>query len=288
MNKVSRNIPFFAAAIPLLFLTTLFTGKSTVVESVQGVAIDRCQTENSTFQPGEEVTYKLYYNLNFIWIPAGEAVFKIADFGDVYRVSADGRTYASYEWFFKVRDRYESYISKKTLLPNMSVRDVKEGGYTLYDKTILDQVNQKASITRGRAKDNIHENKEMDIDNCMHDILSVIYFARNLDYENMPEGSRVPVKIFMDKEEWPITVIYDGKDEEKKVKGLGKFKTIKFSPEVTAGDFFEKDAQMDIWVTDDKNKLPLLIAAPLSVGSVKAVLKDYKGLRYDMTAKVDK
>ena len=122
----------------------------------------------------------------------------------------------------------------------------------------------------------------------MHDILSVIYFARNLDYENMPEGTRVPVKIFMDKEEWPITVVYDGKDEEKKVKGLGKFRTIKFSPEITASDLFEKDAQMDIWVTDDKNKLPLLIAAPLSVGSVKAVLKDYKGLRYDMTAKVEK
>jgi len=288
MNRISRNIPFFAAVIPLLFLASLTENPTPITEGKQGVAFDRCQTDNSTFQSGEEITYKLYYNLNFIWIPAGEVVFKIADFGDVYRISADGRTYSSYEWFFKVRDRYESYISKETLLPNMSVRDVKEGGYTLYDKTILDQANQKANITRGRAKDNIHENKEMDIDNCMHDILSVIYFARNLDYESMGEGARVPVKVFMDKTEWPMTVIYDGKDEEKRVKGMGKFKTIKFSPEVTAGDFFEKDAQMDIWVTDDKNKLPLLIGAPLAVGSVKAVLKEYKGLRYDMTAKVNK
>jgi hypothetical protein len=271
-----------------LFLTTPFTSTAPAVEGQQGVAIDLCQTENRTFQTGEEITYKLYYNLNFIWIPAGEAVFKIADFGDVYRISAVGRTYSSYEWFFKVRDRYESYINKETLLPNMSVRNVREGGYTLYDKTILDQANKKATVTRGRSKDNIHENKEIDIDNCMHDILSVIYFARNLDYENMPEGERVPVKIFMDKEEWPITVVYDGKDEAKKVKCLGKFETIKFSPEIAASDLFAKDAQMDIWVTDDKNKLPLLIAAPLAVGSVKAVLKDYKGLRYDMTAKVEK
>ncbi len=288
MNKISKNSLFLTAILPLLFLAILPTSTKPFVDTAQAVAIDPCQTENGTFQTGEEITYKLYYNLNFIWIPAGEAVFKIADFGDVYRISADGRTYSSYEWFFKVRDRYESYISKETLLPNMSVRDVREGGYTLYDKTILDQANKKASVTRGRAKDNIHENKEIDIDNCMHDILSVIYFARNLNYENMGEGSRVPVKIFMDKEEWPITVVYDGKDEEKKVKGLGKFKTIKFSPEITASDLFEKDAQMNIWVTDDKNKLPLLIAAPLSVGSVKAVLKDYKGLRYDMTAKVKK
>lgn len=286
MSRNNKNIPFFAAVFPLFFLILFPNSKSEIKN--QGAAIDLCQTENSTFQTGEEITYKLYYNLNFIWIPAGEAVFKIADFGDVYRISVDGRTYSSYEWFFKVRDRYESYISKETLLPNMSVRDVREGGYTLYDKTILDQANSKASITRGRAKDNIHENKEMDIDNCMHDILSVIYFARNLDYENMPIGGRVPVKIFMDKAEWPMTVIYDGKDEEKKIKGLGKFKTIKFSPEVTAGDFFEEDAQMDIWVSDDKNKLPLLIGAPLAVGSVKAVLKEYKGLRHDMTAQVER
>ena len=43
---------------------------------------------------------------------------------------------------------------------------------------------------------------------------------------------------------------------------------------------------MNVWVTDDENKIPLLIESPVSVGSVKAVLKEYNGLRYDMTAKL--
>lgn len=275
MNQISKNITLFGI-FSLLFFSVKMQG--------QEVSVDRCQVENNTFQTGEEIRYKLYYNLNFIWIPAGEVVFKISDFGEVYRISAVGKTYSSYDWFFKVRDRYESYIDKETLLPNMSVREIREGGYTLYDKTILNQETNKAQVERGRFKDNIHENTEIEMEPCMHDILSVIYFARNLNYEEMNEGARVPVKIFMDKKEWPLTVVYNGRDESKKIKGLGKFKSIKFSPEVVAGDIFAEGAKMDVWVTDDKNKIPLLIEAPLKVGSVKAVLLDYKELRYDMTA----
>ena len=64
------------------------------------------------------------------------------------------------------------------------------------------------------------------------------------------------------------------------------FKTIKFTPEVIAGQVFDEDTEMNVWVTDDQNRIPLLIESPVAVGSVKAVLKNYKGLRYDMTAKV--
>lgn len=284
MKNLNRPSSFFSALSILLIAFWVMPQATSLGQTVEA---DRCQIENKTFQSGEEVTYKIYYNLNFIWIPAGEVVFSVKDFGDVYQVSAVGRTYKSYEWFFKVRDRYESYIDKETLLPNMSVRDVKEGGYTLYDKTILNQEKQKATIERGRSKDTIHENKEVEIDNCMHDILSVIYYARNIDYENLNVGARVPIKIFMDKAEWPLTVKYDGKEAEKKIKGQGNFKTIKFSPEVIAGDIFAENTEMNIWVTDDKNKIPLLIESPVSFGSIKAVLKDYKGLKYDMTAAIE-
>lgn len=281
-----KRMNSFAALIGLLFISAFPTASQPGNTQHTPLEISQCTIDNSTFQAGEEITYKLYYNLNFIWIPAGEVVFKITDFGNVFRISADGRTYKSYEWFFKVRDRYESYIDKETLLPNMSVRDVKEGGYTLYDKTLLNQKENKATIERGRSKETVKENLTVDIDKCMHDILSIIYYARNLDYDSMTKGAQVPVKIFIDKQEWPLKVVYDGHDEEKKIKGQGKFKTIKFSPEVIAGDVFKENTKMDIWVSDDLNKIPLLIESPVSVGSVKAVLKEYKGLRHEMTAKL--
>jgi len=47
----------------------------------------------------------LYYNWNFVWLSAGEVIFEIKDEGDYYHIDVTGRTYASYEWFCKVRDK---------------------------------------------------------------------------------------------------------------------------------------------------------------------------------------
>lgn len=245
-----------------------------------------CNIENNTFQHGEEIVYKLYYNWNFVWLSAGEVTFRVKDLGDQYHLSAYGRTYRSYEWFFKVRDYYDTYIDKETLLPKVAVRDVQEGKYTLYDKVTFDKSRNKAISLRGKSKDRAKVT-EYPIDACMHDILSIIYYTRNLDFDNINEGSEIPIKIFMDKETWPLKVRFKGK-EEKRVRNRGKFNTFKFSPEVIVGNVFNEDTQMTVWASDDANKIPVLIESPVSVGSVKVVLKSYKGLKHDFKAKVEK
>jgi hypothetical protein len=245
-------------------------------------APDICSIHNQAFLDGEEVRYKVYYNLNFVWVPAGEVVFTVKDKGEQYHIRAEGRTYSSYEWFFKVRDTYDTYIDKKTLLPTLFIRDVQEGGYTLYEKVSFDQKKRTAHVVRGRSKDNIKERKDYPIDACMHDMLSIVYLARNLDYNRYQSGQSFPVKIFLDKEEWPLQVAYKGKETDKKIKGLGRYNTILFSPEVIAGEVFKEGTEMKVWVSDDGNKIPLLIESPLSVGSVKVVLQEHKGLRYPM------
>jgi hypothetical protein len=243
------------------------------------IAINPCSMANNTFQHGESITYKLYYNWNFVWLSAGEVTFRVKETKDQYHLSAYGSTYKSYEWFYKVRDRYDTYVDKKTLLPVLSIRDVHEGKYRLYDKVTLDQQGKKAYSLRGKSKD-VAQMSEYPIENCMHDILSIIYYTRNLDFANMPTGASFPIKIFMDKETWPLNVRYLGKEKDTKIRGLGKMNTIKFSPEVISGFVFGEGAQMTVWASDDQNKIPVLIESPVSVGSVKAVLKEYKGLRY--------
>ncbi len=243
----------------------------------------QCSMQNEVFQDGEEVTYIIYYNWNFVWLSAGEVTFRVQDLGDQYHLSVVGTTYKSYEWFFKVEDKYDSYIDKETLLPTVSIRDVQEGGYRLYDKVIFDQEEGLARSLRGKTRETAQWT-EYDVDRCMHDVLSIIYFTRNVDFNRMEEGDRFPVKIFMDKETWPLKVTYHGKQRKTRVRGKGKFSTIQFSPEVIVGNIFNEGAKMNIWVTDDKNRIPVLIESPVSVGSIKAVLKDYKGLKYEMEA----
>jgi len=248
--------------------------------------VEPCSAYNTAFQPGEEMTYKLYYNWNFVWIAAGEVTFRVTDEGTLYHLSAQGKTYKSYDPFYKVRDRYDTYVDKQTLLPVTSIREVQEGGYRLYDKITFDQNGRKAVSLRGKSKD-IAKPTEYKIDECMHDILSILYFTRNVDFNQISAGTNIPVKIFVDKATWPLKVRYLGREGNKKIKGLGRFKTIRFSPQVIDNDFyFKKGTEMKAWATDDKNKIPLMIESPLSVGSVKAVLKSYKGLKHSMAAKV--
>jgi|AntRauTorckE5430_2_1112549.scaffolds.fasta_scaffold01368_3 hypothetical protein len=244
-----------------------------------------CSIHNSSFKTGEELTYKAYYNWNFIWIAAGEITFKVIDQGDKYYINAKGRTYNSYDIFFKVRDEFQVWVDKETMLPTTSVREVREGGYQVYDMMKYDFDKMEIRSYRGKDKENTHQ-LVYDIDHCMHDILSIIYYIRNKDYDKIKAGTDIPIRVFLDKEKYSLAAKYVG-EETKKIKDLGTYKTLKLMPEVISGEVFTDPSGMTIWATADKNRLPLQIESPLSVGSLKAVLKSHKNLRYPVTAKID-
>ena len=254
--------------------------------NASGVAPDVCSISNDAFQAGEEIVYKLYYNWNFVWLSAGEVTFRVADLPDQYRVTVRGKTYSSYEWFYAVNDNYTSYLDKETLLPKIHIKDIKEGGYTKYDRTTFYQNEQRITSLRGKDRQSA-EFKSMDVDACMHDLISIVYFARNLDYRHMREQQEIPIQVFMDQEAHPLRIRYLGAEEDVKIKGSGRYNTLKFSPQLITGELFKEGDEMKIYVSDDKNRIPLMIESPVSVGSVKAVLKSYNGLKYPMEAKLD-
>lgn len=255
----------------------------------QSVSVDRydaCNMENNTFQSGEEIVYKLYYNWNFVWLSAGEVVFRVKDIGQEYHISARGRTYPSYEWFFKVRDNYDSYVDKETLLPNMHIKDIQEGGYSRYDRTVFKQKAGQAVSLRGKDRETAEE-KTIPLDGCMHDVLSIVYYCRNIRFDDVRPGQQIPIKIFMDREIYPLKVKYTGRQDDVKIKGMGRYRTHTFSPQLIAGEVFKEGDEMTVWVSDDRNRIPLMIESPVSVGSIKAVLKSYRGLKYDFAAKIN-
>jgi len=241
---------------------------------------------NVAFQHGERLTYKIYYNLNFIWVPAGEVTFKIFDEGNQYHYQAEGQTYDSYEWFFSAKDEYDSWVDKTTLLPNYSERNVNEGNYHIFEKIAFNQAGRKMTVWRSPKRGEKEEKTEHTVKADCNDVLSSLYNLRNVDYGSQAPGYSVPFRIFMDKEEYPLKMNYLGKESNKKIYKMGRYKTLKFHPEVIAGTVFREDTKMTVWVSDDANRIPLLIESPVSVGSVKMVLKSYWGLKYNFEAKL--
>jgi hypothetical protein len=271
-----------------LFLLALPVGSGPVVpeeEPAPASPPDICAIPNTAFQAGEEIVYKMYYNWNFVWLAAGEVTFRVHDLPGQYRITVKGRTYPSYEWFYKVTDNYTSYLDKETLLPQIHIKDIQEGGYSRYDHTTFYQDEQRIRSMRGKTRDQLKP-KEMAVDPCLHDLISIIYLARNLDYHRLEPKQEIPIKIMMDQEVHPLKIRYLGPEEDVKVRGSGSYNTLRFSPQLITGDLFDEGDEMKIYVSDDKNKIPLLIESPVSVGSVKAVLKSYNGLRYPLEAKV--
>jgi len=247
--------------------------------------VELCQIDNHSFQGGEKLRYKIYYNWKFIWVPAGEVEFAVEENDTHFNVQVIGKSYPAYESVFKVDDFYASRIDKSTLLPEYFLRDVEEGDYNRYDSILFDQKNLHITSHWGKQRADAEKN-EFDAEGCVQDMVSILYFVRNLAYEEFENKSVIPVQIFFDKEFYPLKMEIN-KREKKKIKGMGKFKTIKLIPEAVDGHVFDEETKMDVWISDDQNRIPLLIESPLKIGSAKAVLIKQEGLRYPLDAKLN-
>ena len=249
-----------------------------------------CEIKNDAFQIGEELDYVITYNWLLVWTDVGGVKFEaIKDykFGqEVINLKGTGITYTFYDWFFEVRDVYQSWVKPENLLPVYYHRDVDEGGYLIDIKYTFDYENMLAysEIEKTRKpyfKDTVN------ILPCTYDVVSVIYQARNVDFEKYELDEKIPFKILLDNEIHDVYIRYKGK-EVRKVRGVGKFRCLKFTGSLIAGDVFQGGEDLVFWVTDDKNRIPVWAESPIIVGKIKCRLVDYKGLKYPLTSLIKK
>lgn len=271
-------------AFLLLFMNLHITAPSSKVDSGYAIGSD-CSISNNTFTDGEVLVYKAYFNWGFIWLNAAEITFRVEDTPKGYYISAVGDTYSSYEWLYNVYDKYEVLLDKNTLLPIWSTKNVKENSYTQYEKMVFDHQNRKVVCSKGPNEKNI-TTKIISIDDCAHDLLSVIYFVRNYDFRKFTKGKNIPLNVFLDQKLYKLGARYDGMFNKKEIKEIGSYNTIRLSPETIEGTVFSSNKGSYLYASNDNNQVPLLIETKLKVGSIKIVLKSAKNLRFPLTARV--
>ncbi|HEY1032597.1 MAG TPA: DUF3108 domain-containing protein [Flavipsychrobacter sp.] len=241
---------------------------------------DFCGIKNTSFKEGERLVFKVYYNMGAIWVGAGYATFNttLEDLNGrkVYHVVGDGKTMKSYEWFYKVRDKYETYIDVETMLPAKFIRNVDEGGFKIYNNVTFNQNIGQAISTKGVYK----------VPKCIQDVLSAIYYARNIDYSKYKPGDKIPFSMFLDDQVYNLYIRYIGK--ERVTTKYGTFNAIKISPLLIEGTIFKGGEKMMVWVSDDANRIPVRVDSPILVGSIKVDLVGYDKLRNPFTALISK
>jgi hypothetical protein len=237
---------------------------------------DFCGISNKAFMTGESLTYNVFYAVAGIYVNAGTANFTLTkdkvNNVPCYHVIGEGHTNSSYDWIFKVRDKYETYFDTTNLQPLKFVRNVDEGGYKKTENVSFNQQTNTAVTSEGVFK----------LPNCVQDVLSSIYYARNIDFNKYKPGDKIPFSMFLDNEVYDLYIRYLGKEVIKTK--YGKFRAIKFRPLLIKGTIFEGGEKMTVWVSDDPNHFPLRIESPIVVGTVKVDMMGYRNNRYPLTS----
>jgi len=238
-----------------------------------------CNARNTAFKDGEVVTMRVYYSTLGMFIGAGDASFTttVEKFNgkQVYHCVGEGKTFPFFDNFFKVRDRYESYVDTVTMLPMKFIRNVSEGGYKAYNNVTFNRTARTATTTKGLFP----------IPDCIQDVISATYYARNINFNNYKPGDKIPFDMFLDDEVYHLYLRYIGKETIKT--RYGKFRSIKFKPLLIKGTLFTGGEKMNVWISDDPNHLVLRVESPISVGSIKVDMMGYKNLRYPLTSLVN-
>lgn len=232
--------------------------------------------QQSAFEEGEWFKFKMSYSN---WLKAGNATLQVKEESlnnkEVYHVVGKGWTTGMIKWFFKVKDRYESYFDKETIMPYKFVRNIDEGGHKKDIVIDFDQKNNKAHVN------NIKHKKKTVIDTKpnIQDMVSTFYYLRNhLKTDSLKVGDEVEIDMFFDEENYGFKLKYLG--EETISTEFGEIESLKFRPYVMAGRVFKEEESLTLWVSKDKNKVPLRIKADLAVGSLRADLEAFRGLKH--------
>jgi hypothetical protein len=233
--------------------------------------------DNTAFIPGEKLKFRLHYG----FIDAGSGVLevipRIDSFGGrpVYHVVGTGRSVGAFDFFFKVRDRYESIIDAEALVPWLFIRRVDEGGFVINENVSFNHFKNSAKAIGKRGSKDFNVESDSLPDN-IQDLVSAFYYARTIDFSNAKEGDVFEIIGYLDRETVPLNIKFVGREKVKSK--LGHFQCLKFKPLLQEGRIFKEKEDMTVWVSDDLNKIPVRVQTDVLVGSIRMDLIEYSGL----------
>lgn len=241
----------------------------------------QCYQGNTVFGDGEDISYTVHYNWGPIWVDAGLVTFKakLEKKGEkqVWHLTSSGKTYPSYDVLFKVRDYYETWVDPETFHTINFKRYIYEGGYTLVNTLNFDHEKNKI-YSSTKSNNNPVRFDTVAIQPCAFDMLAAVYFTRTLDMGHIPMYQKKQVSVVIDDQVYNIFIRPLAKEVVENNDGK-RYHCIKLSAKMVEGTIFKGDEDVLVWITDDENHIPIYIEAKILVGTIKAYLKEAKGLR---------
>ena len=267
MNKIVKGVIF-----------ALLLGVSATVSAQQ-------------FHDGEVLYYRAAYRAMLVPnIEAGEVTIstKLDTLNDkeVYHVTGNGRTLPFFRWFFDMNDTYDIWVDKKSLRTQRFESDIKEDDYTFRSCYTYDWKAMKVYTWAQSRKDAPRE-RVMTLTPGSMDAVSLYFSLRSADLKSFREGEELLLDMILEDSIRQLRYRYI-KRETIKVPKLGEFDTMKFACTIGSSEEFSftDGSEFFIWITNDENKIPVMLSSPVRVGEVRLYINRYEGLHYPLTSKV--
>ena len=279
MNPMDR-IRFPHIIISFLLISGVL---SVVAQPAGGASSNKLRkVVNNTFKTGELLSYRIHYG----FINAAKATLEVApDFKnengrECYHIICKTNSVGAWDAIYRIRDTYESYTDKNALVSIRFNRDIQEGGYKSYREIHFDQFANTAYY---------HSKKKVttyDVPPNVQDVISTFYYARTVYQHNkLDKGTIITLSNFIDETLFDLKAEVLGR-ETIKVAGK-KYKALRLKVMIEEAGLLTDGSKITLWLSDDKNLIPLRFKSKLFIGSLKADIISAKNLKHPFEAQLE-
>lgn len=245
----------------------------------------QCKMKNTFFKEGETLIYDMNFKLGLINTHAGTLSLTVdkdkVEGMDCYKLVFQTNTSGVANTIFMVRDTLTSYMTKD-LVPVAYIKNALEGDNYTQERLKYSYLGDgKVKIQTKRSKNGeFRFDETVTSDQCLYDLVSVIYYARTIDFSKKSKGDKVTIGFISGKDVSTADIVLNG---TKKVKASNKntYECYELDLHFVAGGGSAKSkSSMKVLLSKDDNRIPVQIESSLKkIGSVKGNLKSAEGLR---------
>lgn len=237
------------------------------------------------FAAGERLEYAVGYKVGMVNVDVATVRFDVTsgkvDGTECFHVRATGDVNKKYTWFYNLHDVYDTWLDKRDLRPVYFSNDLSEGDYRFkssyrYDWDAMMVSTKAQNLSRPDVR-----RKSFPLSEVSYDAVSLFYNIRSVDVGAMTPGRPYPLEVVFADTVRNINYRFEGR-QRVSLGGLGRIETLVFKCELAdaSGNSFDDGSEFTIWISDDRNRIPIAVDSPIKVGSVKVRLVAYRGLKF--------
>jgi Protein of unknown function (DUF3108) len=252
--------------------------------------VDQLETEksDSSYFP-EEINFipfgvgeRLRYHLDFSFVKAGVSEMSIVGTDTIlgrqaYHFRSRVKSTRGIDLVYKVRDVVESWFDTEYLYSHRFDRNVREGSYRSKKFYDYDHESQWVCVSNENGPKGLSP-----FERYSHNIISALFWVRT---QHLEVGNDLHIPLHDQDKQYPMKLIVHGKETIKVP--AGKFDCWKVEPVIESEGLFKLAGRLIVWITDDKNRLPVKMDSKIPFGTIQAKLVEYRlGQSIDSTTTI--